>query len=405
MASAGQAAQTKIAMKEHISMLVLEDSADDFFLLKEMLESSAEIIPVISHAESFENAIAMVQEQSFDIAILDLQLPDSFGLDTFLSFQKRNPLIPVIILTAMNDVEMAMSCVKKGAQDYIHKSETSPISIVRTIRYAIERQGMIKELQDTQKQVQLALEESKVRVMEVEALLQGAKTVLDQSDFKTTARKVFDICSTLIGAASGYVALLSEDGSENEVLFLEAGESPCTVDPELPMPIRGLRERAYRTNATVYENSFMTSEWEKYMPEGHVRLENVLFAPLVINGKTVGVIGLANKKEDFTENDAKIASGFGELVAIALQNSRNLEKRDVAETKNLDLIKDLREALANVKQLRGMLPICMHCKEIRNDKGYWIQIEEYISNHSEVQFSHGICEKCLAEHYPEYTTE
>ncbi len=127
------------------------------------------------------------------------------------------------------------------------------------------------------------------------------------------------------------MALLSEDGSENEVLFLEAGGLPCDVDPELPMPIRGLRQKAYEEHRAVYDNHFMDSQWQRYMPDGHVRLENVLFAPLIIHDKAVGLMGMANKDGGFVENDAKIAQGFAELAAVALQNSRNADKKEMAE--------------------------------------------------------------------------
>ena len=62
----------------------------------------------------------------------------------------------------------------------------------------------------------------------------------------------------------------------------------------------------------------------------------------------------------------------------------------------------LRDALAKVKVLSGMVPICATCKKIRDDQGYWKQIESYIRDHSEMQFSHGICPDCLKLHYPEY---
>ncbi len=259
----------------------------------------------------------------------------------------------------------------------------------------------ISELKSAKQKLERSLAESHFREKEIQALLKGAEAVLEQTDFQITARKVFDLCSETIGSTSGYVALLSEDGEENEVLFLEAGGLPCSVDPELPMPIRGLRETAYRTNSTVYDNDFMESKWLKFMPKGHVRLENVMFAPLVIKGKTIGIMGLANKNGNFTDDDAGVAGGFGELAAIALQNSRNLDKRDTAEKKNLELIAELQEALADIKQLSGLLPICGHCKKIRDDNGYWNQLESYISKHSEVQFSHGICQDCAKTHYPD----
>jgi hypothetical protein len=65
------------------------------------------------------------------------------------------------------------------------------------------------------------------------------------------------------------------------------------------------------------------------------------------------------------------------------------------------LVLDLQAALSKVKQLSGLLPICASCKKIRDDKGSWNQIEQYIHEHSEAQFSHGICEDCVEKHYPE----
>ena len=161
---------------------------------------------------------------------------------------------------------------------------------------------------------------------EVQALLAGARAVLRFYDsFENAARTIFDTCKDLIGATAGYVALLTDDGAENEVLFLEAGGLPCTVDPELPMPIRGLRSEAYRTGQAVYDNDFANSEWMQFMPEGHVALANVMFAPLNIDGKTVGLMGLSNKATGFTDNDARLATAFGQLAAIALRNSRTME--------------------------------------------------------------------------------
>lgn len=58
-------------------------------------------------------------------------------------------------------------------------------------------------------------------------------------------------------------------------------------------------------------------------------------------------------------------------------------------------VKELEEALSKVKQLQGLLPICCYCKKIRNDKNYWQHLEQYISMHSEAEFSHGICPDCL----------
>ncbi|MFC1555325.1 GAF domain-containing protein, partial [candidate division KSB1 bacterium] len=66
------------------------------------------------------------------------------------------------------------------------------------------------------------------------------------------------------------------------------------------------------------------------------------------------------------------------------------------------LIIELKEALEKIKTLKELIPICSSCKKIRNDEGFYEQVEEYISKHTESKFSHGICPDCMKELYPEY---
>ena len=230
------------------------------------------------------------------------------------------------------------------------------------------------------------------RECEIAALLEASRAVLTHRTFKEAARAIFDEARRITGAQSGYIALLTPDGSENEVLFLESGGLPCTVDPELPMPIRGLRQVAYREKRTVFDNDFAHSKWIQFMPGGHVELRNVMFAPLVIDGETKGLMGLANKDGDFSQRDMEMATAFGEFAALALRNSRTLEQLEETVIK-------LEQAVSEVKTLRGIVPICSKCKRIRDEAGYWQQVEVYVSEHSEGDFSHGLCEDCISELY------
>jgi PAS domain S-box-containing protein len=81
-------------------------------------------------------------------------------------------------------------------------------------------------------------------------------------------------------------------------------------------------------------------------------------------------------------------------------------KEDITARKQIEaerdqLIQDLQKALANVKSLSGLLPICAGCKKIRDDKGYWSQVESYVQTHSEATFTHGLCPDCIKKYYPE----
>lgn len=82
-----------------------------------------------------------------------------------------------------------------------------------------------------------------------------------------------------------------------------------------------------------------------------------------------------------------------------------IAERKRAEAEREKLILQLQQAMANIKTLRGLLPICSHCKKIRDDTGYWHTVETYVRQHSDADFSHGICPQCLGKLYPEYSPE
>ena len=91
---------------------------------------------------------------------------------------------------------------------------------------------------------------------------------------------------------------------------------------------------------------------------------------------------------------------FALLLAAAVYSRYRIQKW--ADKQREEHIEKLQSALDEVKKLSGLLPMCANCKKIKNDKGYWEQVEDYISDHSEADFSHGFCPKCANELFPEY---
>jgi len=108
----------------------------------------------------------------------------------------------------------------------------------------------------------------------------------------------------------------------------------------------------------------------------------LLILPVVIGVATATRLGILQRRE------------YGHLMKVKKIN-QELEKSNA----------DLQKALSEVKQLSGMLPICAHCKKIRDDRGYWNQIEEYIKSHSKAEFSHGLCPECAKSLYPDFYKE
>ena len=85
----------------------------------------------------------------------------------------------------------------------------------------------------------------------------------------------------------------------------------------------------------------------------------------------------------------------------ALSLKKEIDRRKYREQELLNLNRELKNSIETIKTLRGLIPICANCKKIRDDKGYWNQIESYIQKHSEAEFSHGICPECARKLYPE----
>ncbi|MBF0496986.1 MAG: response regulator [Deltaproteobacteria bacterium] len=196
--------------KRQINILLIEDDPEDAEYLDELLAGDETLVFKTERAMRLESGLTRVLQGNLDVVLLDLGLPDSVGLDTFIRFHAAAPDVPVVVLTGLNDEQMAILAVSKGAQDYLPKQGLDSRLLVRAIRYALERQKLLQEL---------------------------------------------------------------------------------------------------------------------------------------------------------------------------------------------------KEALTSVKTLRGLLPICAHCKKIRDDKGYWNQIESYIRTHSEADFSHGICPECVKKDYPDLYQE
>jgi PAS domain S-box-containing protein len=97
---------------------------------------------------------------------------------------------------------------------------------------------------------------------------------------------------------------------------------------------------------------------------------------------------------------SNVTSSSGELAG-RMASFIDITKRKEIEADREKLISKLQDALNKIKTLRGIIPICASCKKIRDDKGYWNQLESYIREHSEVVFSHGICPECSEKLYPD----
>ena len=118
----------------------------------------------------------------------------------------------------------------------------------------------------------------------------------------------------------------------------------------------------------------------------------VIFLTAFVDEKTLdrakGTVPAGYITKPFEENDLRIAVEVG-LYRANLENQREV------------LIKDLQEAMSKIKTLSGLIPICAWCKKIRDDQGYWQTVEQYVKEHSQAEFTHGMCPECQKKYMPE----
>ena len=141
------------------TILLVEDNPGDARLIRELFRDLQGRSFDILTAESFRQAHERLKEHRVDLALVDLSLPDSHGLDTFRKLAESYPSLPQVLLTGLNDQETAIQAVREGAQDYLLKGEVDGHILIRAIDYAIERKRIQVELEAANTRLQKSAED------------------------------------------------------------------------------------------------------------------------------------------------------------------------------------------------------------------------------------------------------
>lgn len=133
-------------MSDVIRILMIEDNYTDVRIIQEMLKDVGNFNFNFKHADSLEKGFECIKNNEFDVLLLDLNLPDSYGIDTFFKAQENIPNLPIVIFSGAADEKVAVDAVHEGAQDYLMKGEVEGKLLARSIFYAIERKQTEEEL-------------------------------------------------------------------------------------------------------------------------------------------------------------------------------------------------------------------------------------------------------------------
>ncbi len=156
--------QTEVELhSKAIEVLLIEDDSAFVSLLSRMLSRHSNGLFQLNRVDNLRSGIEWLSKYKADVVLLDLHLPDSSGLDTLNSLYKHNPEIPILVLTSLDDEMIGIKALNLGAQDYLVKGNTNGDLLVRSIRYAIERQAMLTKLKKNAESLELS--EKRFRIL------------------------------------------------------------------------------------------------------------------------------------------------------------------------------------------------------------------------------------------------
>ena len=200
-----------------ISTLIVEDDPGYARLIKDMLHDTAGTKFSVLHADHLMKGIDLLAKHDIDLIILDLTLPDSEGIDTFLRIKGVTPELPVIVLSSVEDENIAVRAVTEGAQDYLFKVEMRPAILVRAIRYAMERKKVRNELKNAYDEME---ERVKERTHELTKLNEQLKTEINERKrYEAALKENEQLFKATIESIGDGIFVVGENGEVTPVSY------------------------------------------------------------------------------------------------------------------------------------------------------------------------------------------
>jgi len=346
----------KKLLKMHV--LIIDDDPHSIKLMERILHKAG--YNKTSTALSAQEGIKIISTAPPDLILLDIIMPEMSGLRLCKKIKQDTATrdIPVIMVTGFGDIldRNITRSFRVGATDYItkpiHRAEFLA-RIEAALRFKQHSDRIAKEL-ERRKKAEEAL--------------------------KTSEKKL----QSVMDAALDAIVMIDPQG--NIALWNTAAESLFGYKAREVMG-RDLH-RLLSPDESVYK------DYEKGFAD---------FQRTGTGAAINKVLEMTAVRRDGTHIPIELS------VAVSLLEDqrynvgivREISVRKQAEKEREQLIARLREAMQNIKQLKELLPICAACKKIRDDQGYWNEVEIYIEQHTDAKFSHGICPECMKKLYPE----
>ena len=319
-----------------MQLLIVEDSADDAALLVSELRRKG-VEPVCRRVETRADFLAALHGQPWDAVISDYVLPQFSGPEALRLLRKEGWDMPFIMVSGIYGEEEAVTTMKAGANDYIMKGNLS--------RLAPALQRELEAAQDRR------------RRKRAEDAMQFLAAIVESSEDAIYGKNLDSIIVSWNPAAERLFGYTADEIIGRSIVAL----FPQNRRDEMLDILSGIR----RGDIVGFQET--------------ERLHK--------NGRVFPVLATVSP----------IRNSAGKVIG-ASTITRDITRQKQAEFERQQLIERLTHAAKEVRVLSGLLPICANCKRIRDDQGYWQQVEAYLSKHSELKFSHSICPACAVEY-------
>jgi len=322
---------------ESTAVLLVEDDTGYARLIAAALRRSRGRHYELVHVEYLSDALVEIKQRTFDAVLLDLTLPDARGLETFTRLHRADPELPIVVLSGLDDEQVALSAVQNGAQDYLVKGHTDTRALAQAIAYAIERQRLQadRNRQSTRLAILRDVDEELTRHLDLDYVLTMA----------------LDTAVRLSVASAGLIGLL-QDEHLRLVKDINYALSALTDEEILTRGVvgRALRERKAQRVLDV-------SADPDYLPLlPHTRAQIAI--PLLSQDRLVGFLNLETTDPNrFSEETFDFLKLLAARIATAVDNARLYEK----SRSQLAELQQLYNQVRNLEQMKtDMIRIATH---------------------------------------------
>jgi GAF domain-containing protein/anti-sigma regulatory factor (Ser/Thr protein kinase) len=315
---------------DRINALLIEDNPDDAILLQAALEDSGGNLVTIEWVERLTVGLKRLEQGGVDVVLLDLSLPDGQGLETVSKVCSQAPTVPVVVLTGLDDGELSLAAVREGAQDYLVKGEAEGELLIRSIRYAIQREASENAIRASEEAARRLAHENSV-MAEIGRIVSSSLNIVD----------VYERFANQVRSIVPFDRIDISLSNPNEGLVTHAYFTGTVVPGRQRGDVYELRgtltEALYINRLGLLFHSetrdVVSEQFPGLLSAFDAGLRSWVATPLISGDEVIGGLFLGSFESNaYDEHQLQLTERVGAQIAGAISNAQLYAERQRAET-------------------------------------------------------------------------